>query len=74
MLKITLIPPTFWRNSWRMFMEFVIELVLSKDLVESVKFDGINKVIVIQEKYSDTAFEIPMEFVKRIGTPDSSDQ
>lgn len=55
-------------------MEFVIELVLSKDLVESVKFDGINKVVVIQEKYSDTAFEIPMEFVKYIGVPDNFDQ
>ena len=52
-------------------MEFVIELVLSKDLVESVKFDGINKVIVIQEKHSDTAIEIPMEFVSHIGVPHS---
>ena len=52
-------------------MEFVIELVLSKDLVESVKFDGVNKVIVIQEKHSGTAFEIPMELVKYIGVPDN---
>lgn len=52
-------------------MEFVIELVLSKDLVESVKFDGLNKVIVIQEKHSDTAIEIPMEFVSHIGVPHS---
>ena len=52
-------------------MEFVIELVLSKDLVESVKFDGLNKVIVIQEKHSDTTIEIPMEFVSHIGVPHS---
>lgn len=55
-------------------MEFVIELVLSKDLVESVKFDGLNNLIVIQEKHSGTAFEIPMEFVKYIGVPDNFDQ
>ena len=71
MLKITLIPPTFWRNPWRILMEFVIELVLSKDLVESVKFDGLNNLIVIQEKHSDTAIEIPMEFVSHIGVPHS---
>lgn len=52
-------------------MEFVIELVLSKDLVESVKFDGLNNLIVIQEKHSDTAIEIPMEFVSYIGVPHS---
>ena len=55
-------------------MEFVIELVLSKDLIESVKFDGLNNLIVIQEKYSDTAFEIPMEFVRHISTRSSLDQ
>lgn len=55
-------------------MEFVIELVLSKDLVESVKFDGINKVIAIREKHSGTTFEIPMELVKYIGVPDNFNQ
>ena len=55
-------------------MEFVIELVLSKDLVESVKFDGLNKVIVVQEKHSDTVFEIPMELVKYISVPDNFEQ